>query len=104
MVQGRPYNNACLSITSELTGDPFFVYANGKIYLTFTANSRIPLWEARSLLNFWREAEKGEENGYRKGPVWYVSLRAVSLLGTTGPRPNRTSLVAQIDQADKQET
>ena len=74
MVRGPPYNNVCLGITSEHTPDPYFTYAHGKFYLTFTGNDRVPMWEAGNLMDFWREGESGEaeEGGYVKGPVWYV--------------------------------
>lgn len=72
MVRHPPYNNACLHVTDQATPDPFFVYAHGKFYLTFTGNNRIPMWEAGNLLDFFFEAKEGEEDagGFRRGAVW----------------------------------
>ncbi|KAF2165050.1 glycoside hydrolase family 43 protein [Zasmidium cellare ATCC 36951] len=52
----------CLNITSTPTPDPHFTHVHGKFYLTFTANDRIPLWEAPNLLDFWEKP--------KIGPVW----------------------------------
>ncbi|KAF7186073.1 Extracellular exo-alpha-(1-_5)-L-arabinofuranosidase [Pseudocercospora fuligena] len=53
----------CLNITSQNTPDPFFAFANGKFYMTFTGNDRVPLWEADRLIDFW-------EDRPRIGPIW----------------------------------
>ncbi|KAK5128035.1 hypothetical protein LTR85_005152 [Meristemomyces frigidus] len=53
------YNNSCLDITSEHTPDPFVTHANGKFYLTFTGNTRIPMWEASSLMDFYDRPNRG---------------------------------------------
>jgi hypothetical protein len=44
-----PYNNICYDITSKPTPAPHICYANDKFYLTFTADNRIPVWDARCL-------------------------------------------------------
>lgn len=38
-----PPKTCCLNITSKSTPDPHFTFHNGKFYLTFTANDRIPM-------------------------------------------------------------
>ena len=58
----KKYNDACLDITLINTPDPYVVQANGKFYLTFTGNNRIPMWEASSLTDFIDRA--------KHGPVW----------------------------------
>lgn len=62
----RWYNNTCLDITSEHTPDPWVCHANGKFYLTFTGNTRIPMWEAKSLMDFYDRPSRG--------PVWSAPL------------------------------
>jgi len=72
LLQDRPtdmtsypmYNNACLSMTSQATPDPFITYSRGKFYLLFTGNDRIPMWEASNLLDFYHEGD------FKKGAVW----------------------------------
>lgn len=53
------YNCSCLDITSEHTPDPWITHANGKFYLTFTGNTRIPMWEAASLMDFYHKPNRG---------------------------------------------
>lgn len=53
------YNSTCLDITSEHTPDPWICQANGKFYLTFTGNDRVPLWEADSLMDFYDRPLRG---------------------------------------------
>ena len=53
------YNNACLDITSEHTPDPHVTHANGKFYLIFTGNTRIPLWDAAALTDFYSRPNRG---------------------------------------------
>ncbi|KAK4540196.1 hypothetical protein LTR36_009694 [Oleoguttula mirabilis] len=69
------YNSSCLDITSEHTPDPYITHdaTRGRFYLTFTANTRIPMWEAASLLDFHDRPERG--------PVYLAPL-----LGPTSER------------------
>ncbi|KAF2857286.1 glycoside hydrolase family 43 protein [Piedraia hortae CBS 480.64] len=66
-------NTYCLDITSESTPDPWVVSANGTFYFTFTANSRLPMWETKAVINLYDKAFKG--------PVW--------LAPPTGPQSER---------------
>ena len=58
----KHYNNTCLDVTNVNTPDPWVYEANGKFYLTFTGNDRIPMWEADSLVGFLHKP--------KRGPVW----------------------------------
>ncbi|KAK6439921.1 hypothetical protein LTR95_003856 [Oleoguttula sp. CCFEE 5521] len=67
MVLRPTYDNTCLTLTSQNTPDPFVVIADGKIYLTFTANTRIPLWEAASIFSFLNDTDS---TLVTKGPLF----------------------------------
>nr|OQO19114.1 hypothetical protein B0A51_14634 [Rachicladosporium sp. CCFEE 5018] len=67
MVLRPTYDNTCLTLTSQNTPDPFIVFAQGNIYLTFTANTRIPLWEAISIFSFLKDSDSALVT---KGPLF----------------------------------
>ncbi|KAK3629399.1 hypothetical protein LTR56_018063 [Elasticomyces elasticus] len=52
------YNASLLDITKESTPDPWLTHANDKFFLTFTGNTRIPMWEASSLMGFYDRFER----------------------------------------------
>jgi GH43 family beta-xylosidase len=53
------YNSACLDITSEHTPDPWIATANGKFYLTFTGNNRVPMWDGETLMDLHDKPNRG---------------------------------------------
>ena len=58
----KQYDNSLIDITGVNTPDPWVCQADGKFYLTFTGNTRIPLWEADNLTDFFERA--------KRGPIW----------------------------------
>ncbi|KAK3718719.1 hypothetical protein LTR37_004938 [Vermiconidia calcicola] len=67
-------SNSYLEITKINTPDPWITQANnGKFYFTFTANNRIPMWEASSIHQLRVDP--------KRGPVWKAKQ--------TGPQSER---------------
>ncbi|KAF2766135.1 Arabinanase/levansucrase/invertase [Teratosphaeria nubilosa] len=56
------YNNACLDVAASHTPDPWVTHSNGKFYMTFTGNDRIPMWDAECLSDLYGQPHRG--------PVW----------------------------------
>ncbi|KAK4980207.1 hypothetical protein LTR42_000514 [Elasticomyces elasticus] len=52
------YNASLLDITKEHTPDPWITHTNDKFFLTFTGNTRIPMWEASSLIGLYDRFER----------------------------------------------
>lgn len=60
------YNSACIDVTTEHTPDPFVCHTNGKFYLTFTGNDRVPMWDVSSVMDFYDKPNKG--------PIWHAPI------------------------------
>ncbi|TKA29892.1 hypothetical protein B0A50_03256 [Salinomyces thailandicus] len=78
------YNQTCLDITPTHTPDPWITHSahTEKFYLTFTANTRVPLWSAKSLMNFSSQPTRGpifhaRPSGSQSERLWAPELHAV---------------------------
>lgn len=76
------YNSSCMDVTSEHTPDPWICHANGKFYMTFTGNNRIPMWTTNSLTDLYDRPKKGpvfraQESGPQSERLWAPELHCV---------------------------
>ncbi|KAI7359192.1 hypothetical protein KC336_g22046, partial [Hortaea werneckii] len=78
------YNTSCLDISSTHTPDPWITYSGHtrKFYLTHTGNDRIPMWDARSLMDFYSRPNRGpvymaNPNGPQSERLWAPELHAL---------------------------
>ena len=78
------YNTSCLDITATHTPDPWVTYSlhTRHFYLTHTANDRIPLWHAPSLMDLYANYTRGpvflaRSQGPQSERLWAPELHAV---------------------------
>ncbi|KAI7278168.1 Arabinanase/levansucrase/invertase [Hortaea werneckii] len=79
------YNTSCLDISRTHTPDPWITYSphTHKFYLTHTGNDRIPMWDARSLMDFYTHPNRGPvymaspNGGPQSERLWAPELHAL---------------------------